>query len=172
MSAAETIRMAEASGIRLGVEGADLILDADLEPPIDVVTAIKRHKVEIIELLAPPKDRWTAEDWRTLFDERAGIAEFDGGQTRAKAEAIAFECCIVEWLNHHLERADPGHCAWCEKPDRDGHAVVPFGTEVHGHTWLHPECWNPWHENRREAARQALAARGLDTHPKCVKRAQ
>jgi hypothetical protein len=79
MSAAETIRTAEASGIRLGVEGADLILDADLEPPVDVVNAIRRHKAEIIELLAPPGDRWTAEDWRALFEERAGIAEHDAG---------------------------------------------------------------------------------------------
>ena len=94
------------------------------------------------------------------------------GISRAEAEARAYECCIVEWLNHHLERSDPGHCAWCEKPDRDGHAVVPFGTESNGHTWLHPDCWNPWHENRREEARQALAAMGLDTHPKCAKRAQ
>ena len=62
MSAAETIRTAEASGIRLGVEGADLILDADLEPPVDVVNAIRRHKAEIIELLAPPGDRWAVED--------------------------------------------------------------------------------------------------------------
>ncbi len=161
MSAAETIRTAEASGIRLGVEGADLILDADLEPPVDVVNAIRRHKAEIIELLAPPGDRWTAEDWRALFDERAGIAEFDGGQTRAEGEALAFERCIVEWLNRHLEHSDPDRCAWCEKPDRDTHTVVPFGTENHGHTWVHPECWNDWHERRVRQATEALSEFGL-----------
>ena len=31
--------------------------------------------------------------------ERAGIAEFDGGLPRPEAEALAFECCVVEWLN-------------------------------------------------------------------------
>ncbi len=161
MSAAESIRTAEASGIRLGVEGVDLILDADLEPPVDVVNAIRRHKAEIIELLAPPGDRWTAEDWRALFDERAGIAEFDGGQTRADAEVLAFERCIVEWLNRHLEHSDPDRCAWCEKPDRDTHTVVPFGTENHGHTWVHPECWNDWHERRVRQATEALIEFGL-----------
>jgi hypothetical protein len=72
--------MAEASSIRLVVESADLILDADLEPPLDVVNVIRCRKAEIIELLAPPGDRRTMEDWRALFDECAGIAEFDCGQ--------------------------------------------------------------------------------------------
>ena len=30
---------------------------------------------------------WTEEDWQALFDERAGIMEFDGGLPRAEAEA-------------------------------------------------------------------------------------
>lgn len=41
---------------------------------------------------------WTAEDWQAFFDERAGIAEFDGGQSREQAEATAFECCVVEFI--------------------------------------------------------------------------
>ena len=165
MSVAETIRAAEASGIRLRAEGTDLVLDADLEPPVDVVNAIRRHKAEIIELLAPPGDEWTTEDWRAFFDERAGIAEFDGGQLQADSEALAFECCLVEWLNRHPQRSDPGSCAWCEKPDRDGHAIVPFGAESRGHTWLHPECWNDWHQDRQEWAQRALAAMGLEALP-------
>ncbi len=39
-----------------------------------------------------------AEDWRALFDERAGIAEHNGGLARADAERRAFECCVMEWL--------------------------------------------------------------------------
>ncbi len=132
MSAIETIRMAEASGIRLEVEGPDLILDADFEPPVDVVNAIARDKAEIIELLAPPGDRWTTEDWRAFFDERAAIAEFDGGQSKADAEVLAFECCVVEWLIRHPECSAPGRCAWCGAPDRDEHAVVPFWTKCNG----------------------------------------
>ncbi len=110
-----------------------------------------------------------AEDWRAFFDEPAGGAEFDAGHTRAKAEAIAFECCIVEWLNRHPEPSDPGRCAWCEIPDQDGPAVVPFGTESYGHTWLHPECWNNWIRRRREKAQQALTVIGLEAPPKCAK---
>lgn len=161
MNAAETIRVAEESGIRLEIADTDLILDADLEPPVDVVDAIRRHKAEIIELLAPTGDRWTAEEWRAFFDERAGIAEFDGGRTRAEAEAIAFESCVVEWLNRHRVQSDPDRCAWCEKPDPDGHAVIPFGTESHGHIWLHPECWPNWFEHRQQQAAKALASMGI-----------
>ena len=36
------------------------------------------------------------EDWQVFFDERAGIAEFDGGLPRAETEARAFACCMAE----------------------------------------------------------------------------
>lgn len=38
-----------------------------------------------------PFDRsgWEAEDWQALFDERAGVLEFDGGYSRAEAEEMA-----------------------------------------------------------------------------------
>ena len=112
-------------------------------------------------LLTAAENDWTAEDWRVFHEERAGIAESDGGQTRAEAEALAFDCCIVEWLNRHPELSDPGRCARCGKPDRDGHAVVPFGTESHGHIWLHPECWNDWSQDQRQKAQEALSPMGL-----------
>lgn len=44
MNAAEVLRLAEESGVRLGVAGADLILDADREPAREVVDAIRRNK--------------------------------------------------------------------------------------------------------------------------------
>ena len=59
MNAAKAMRLAAASGIRIGVEGSHLILDADLEPPVDVVDAIRTHKAEIIELLGVSGDEWT-----------------------------------------------------------------------------------------------------------------
>lgn len=38
-----------------------------------------------------PFDRseWDAEDWQALYEERAGILEFDGGYSRAQAEDMA-----------------------------------------------------------------------------------
>lgn len=167
MSAVEALHLAQENGIRLGVAGADLILDAEREPAPAVLEAIRRHKEGIVALLGAARDEWTVEDWRAFFDERAGIAEFDGGQSRERAEAMAFECCVVEWMNRHPYRTDPGRWAACGDPDRAGHTVVPFGTERHGHAWLHPECRMEWHRERQEHATRALVAVGLPVprHP-------
>ncbi len=163
MSAAETIRTAEASGIRLGVEGVDLILDADLEPPVDVVNAIRRHKAEIIELLAPPGDRSTAEDWRALFEERAGIAEHDADVSHTEAETRAYESCVIEWLWRHPPSAlGPERCAHCGQPlGEPGRNGVPFLTGDGGHVWLHDTCHAPWMAKRRTKAVAALVPFGF-----------
>ena len=153
----ELIQMMENAGRSL----ARVVLEAATPPPPPILDALSRHKAGVVALLRPANGGWTSDDWRVFYDERAGIAEFDGGQPREQAEALAFECCIVEWLNRHPELSDPGRCAWCKEPDWDGHAVVPFGTESHGHTWLHPECWNDWSQDQRQKAQEALAPMGL-----------
>ena len=162
MSAVEVLRLAQENGIRLGVVGADLILDAAREPEPDVLEALRRNKAAIVALLGADRDEWSAKDWKAFYDERTGIAEFDGRQSRADAEAIAFECCIVEWLDRHPECSNPDRCAWCGEPYRDGNAVVPFGVDSGGHTWLHPECWSDWRQDRRERAQRALQGMCLD----------
>lgn len=43
-----------------------------------------RHKPGIVALLRPGRDGWSADDWLAFFDERAGIAEFDGESPRAE----------------------------------------------------------------------------------------
>ena len=47
---------------------------------------------------APPDHDWSAEDWQVFFDERAGIAEFDGGLLRPEAESQAPACCMEEQM--------------------------------------------------------------------------
>jgi hypothetical protein len=63
--------------------------------------ALSRRKAEIVALLRSGGDGWSAEDWRAFFDERAGIAEFDGRLSRAEAGTQAFACCGLEWLNRN-----------------------------------------------------------------------
>ena len=80
-------------------------------------------------------DRAAAEDWQAYFEERAGIAEHDGGLLRADADAQAFECCVMEWLWQHPPPASgPERCAHCGQPigepGRDG---LPFLTGDGGH---------------------------------------
>ena len=78
-----------------------------------MLDALSRHKAEIVALLRPGRDGWSGEDWQVYFDERAAIAEFDGGLPRASAEARAFQCCVAEWLNRHPVCSPPGRCLGC-----------------------------------------------------------
>jgi|GEM_PF-524865 len=166
MNAAETLRVVRDSGIRVAVDGPDLVLDVTREPDPLLLAAIRANKPEIMELLGRREPAWSQDDWQAFFDERAGIAEYDGGQTRDKAEETAYQCCIAEWLNRDPRPSDPEICAWCETPDSDGHVIVPFGAEGYGHTWLHHQCWSSWQNNRRQEAQRALASLGI-RNPVC-----
>ncbi len=161
MSAAAALRIARENSIHIAVAGADLILDSEREPAPRVLETIRRHKASIVALLTEEEGNWTAEDWRAFYEERAGIAEFDGGQTRAEAEARAFEHCVGEWLNQHPEPSDPGHCAWFGAAETSGARVVPYGTSPAGHAWVHPGCWDAWYQARHRKVASALKGAGI-----------
>src|SRR6516165_6942831 len=167
MSAAQALKAARAVGIHLEVEGDDLLLEASAPPPTAILEVLSQHKAEIVAVLRPGRDGWSAEDWRSFFEERAAITEFDGGLSRTEAEAHALACCIVEWLNRNPTPSAPGRCGWCGQADA---AVLPYGTEPGTHTWLHAECWPAWQEVRRSQATEALMRMGVGTHD-CVEAA-
>jgi hypothetical protein len=79
MSAAAALRAAHDAGIGLHVDGVDLVLEASAPPPAAILDLLSRHKADLIALLRSGDDGWSVEDWRAFYDERAGIAEFDGG---------------------------------------------------------------------------------------------
>jgi hypothetical protein len=157
MSAAAVLRAARAAGVELAIDGNDLLLDAAAVPPAFVIDALRRHKAEVVAMLRPGRDGWSAEDWQAFFDERAGIMEFDGGLSRTEAEARALACCIVEWLDRNPTPSAPGRCAWCGQAG----GVSPYGTEPGTHIWLHAECWPAWQDTRRSQAKEALARMGI-----------
>jgi hypothetical protein len=115
----------------------------------------------IVALLQPGWDHWSGEDWQAYFDERAGIAEFDGGLPRPDAEARAFACCVEEWLNRSFARSPPGR----RFPRGDGDLLHDTGRSHRigptEHVWLHSRCWPAWHPGRKAAAVAALAAMGI-----------
>jgi hypothetical protein len=88
MSPAEVLTVARRAGVAVGVDGDDLVLKARRQPDDRLLALLRRHKPEIVRLLRGT-DNWTEEDWRALFDERAGIIEFDGRLPRMEAEARA-----------------------------------------------------------------------------------
>jgi hypothetical protein len=158
VSAAEALRAAHEAGVTMMLDGESLMLEAKVEPPQAVLNALARHKSAILALLRPGQDGWFAEDWRAYFDKRSGVFASHNGQSRAEAEASAFECCVIDWLNQHPTPSTPGHCAWCGKAESPGAVVLPFGTEPGTHAWLHADCWPVWYQARRAEAIAALRA--------------
>ena len=158
MNAAEALQAARAAGIQVKIDGADLLLKASAPPPAGVLDELSQHKARILTLLRAGNVYWTAEDWRTFFDERAAIVEFDGGLSRAQANAHALEYCVIEWLNRNPAQSVPGRCLGCGDGNRRGDPLLPFGTETSGHVWLHGTCWPEWHQLRRAEAIAALRA--------------
>ena len=161
MSAVEALKAARAAGVHLGIDGDDLVLEAASAPPAAVLDALSRHKAEIMVLLRPAEDGWSAEDWQVFFEERAGIVEFDGGLPRAEAEAQAFACCVVEWLNRNPERSPAGRCLGCGDREHAHDPLLPYGVEPTGHVWLHSRCWPTWYAARQAKAVSTLTAMGI-----------
>ncbi len=161
MSAIQALKAAHAAGIELDIDGDDLLWAAPEQPPTAVLDLLARHKTGIMRLLRPGRDGWSAEDWQAFFDERAGIAEFDGGLPRAQAEVQAFAYCVAEWQNRNPVRSPPGRCLACGKGEQAHDALLPHGVEPTGHARLHRGCRPTWHDERKRAAVAALGAMGI-----------
>lgn len=161
MSAAAALRAARDAGIGLHMDGVDLVLEATAPPPAALLDLLTRHKADLITLLEPGDVGWSDEDWRALYDERAGIAEFDGGLPCPEAEALAFEFCVVELLNRSFDRSPPGSCLACGGSDSAHGALLPHGVEPTDHVWLHSRCWHAWHAGQKADAVAALKTIGI-----------
>lgn len=90
MTATAVVAAAIAAGITLEVDGRRLVLSAVQRPDDQLLEELRREKPAIVAYLQGLAS-WTDADWQALFDERAGIIEFDGGFARAEAEAAAAE---------------------------------------------------------------------------------
>lgn len=158
MSAVDAIRMATDAGVNIRVRDGRLSLEADTPPPDLVLRSLRENKAEIIAHLSGSDADWSPEDWQAFFDERAGIAEHDGGLPRADAEAQAMECCVVAWMNAHPIKSDSDRCAHCGRPEAGGAQVIPFGD---GPVWLHAGCWREWQNKRKREAVEYLKTSGI-----------
>jgi hypothetical protein len=161
MTPAEALHAAQAANVHVALEGTDLVLRAPAPPPVAVLDALKQHKTGIVALIRRTREDWTAEDWEAFFDERAGIAENDGGLPHRQAEELAFEHCVEEWLRRHPVRSSPGFCLSCGCAEDVQGTIVPFGIETSRHAWLHSGCWPAWYAGRKADAITALVALGI-----------
>ena len=157
MSAVQALKAARDAGVRMGVDGDVLTLDAAAAPDAAALDLLSRHKADVLALLRIGSDGWSGEDWRAFFDERAGIAEFDGGLPRDQGESRALACCVSEWLNRNPVRSPPGRCLGCGEAEYGQDPLLPFGIETTSHAWLHSRCWPAWHASRKSEAIAALS---------------
>ena len=93
MSAVEALKAARAAGIQLGIDGDDLVLEASVPPPPAVIDLLSRHKAEVVALLRPAENGWSAEDWQVFFDERqalsSSMADYRARRPRPKPSPAA-----------------------------------------------------------------------------------
>lgn len=90
MMGSAVVASAIEAGITLQIDGSRLVLSAIQRPDDQLLEELRREKPAIVAYLQSLAS-WTDADWQALFDERAGIMEFDGGLARAEAEAAAAE---------------------------------------------------------------------------------
>jgi hypothetical protein len=145
MSARTLLRHLRAQGVSLAVDGADIVFDGPVEVLTDdLVTRLRAVKAELLAALGPPPPvaAWKAEGWQAYFDECAAVREYDSGQSRAEAEAGAFEDTIDQWLACHPAEptSDAKGCVHCGGPERPWDALLPISTPGGG-GWMHDRCW-------------------------------
>ena len=71
MTAPEALKAARSAGIKIGLDGDDLVLEASAPPPAAVIDALSRHKAGVVALLRRVNDKWSTE-------ASAGIVENNG----------------------------------------------------------------------------------------------
>jgi hypothetical protein len=112
-----------------------------------------------------PARPWRPEDWQAHYDERAAIAEFDGGLCRPEAEERAFNCCVAEWLGRNPVYSSSDRCLLCAEADRPNDSLLPVVLAGAGQAWLHCDCVPAWRSARMGAAVEALMAMNIKEGP-------
>ena len=157
MRAAEILRTARHTGIQLRVEGNDLVLEAAAAPSPGLLELLASHKSEIMALVRPTAGGWSGEDWQAFYEERAAIAEHDGGFQRLEAELVALEECVDRWLVTHPPAMAPrATCLHCGVVVEEGNSAVSIACTSQSLAKLHKTCAPRWLNNRKWEARRTI----------------
>jgi hypothetical protein len=118
MSAAGVVMEARASGIQLGIEDDDLVLEASAPPPAAVIDRLRAHKPEIIELLQAERRALVQYIANHFQSSPPGRCIHCGGDGRADDPFVVIFCgsdraelharCHPAWVAlQEFERAPP-----------------------------------------------------------------
>ena len=90
MNAAALLDACRAAGVVLQVEGDNLVVEADCDPPADLIDELREHKLELIAAISSR----VAANVIDGLEERAAIVEEGAGVPREWAEGFAVMCSI------------------------------------------------------------------------------
>ncbi len=73
-----------------------------------------------------------------------------------QAAALAFDCCVAAWIDHHHVASPPGRCLVCgggqsANDDLQAYGVAPARLAV-----VHTRCWPRWWTSLKVGAAAAL----------------
>jgi hypothetical protein len=100
MTAADALKLARDYNLRVTLDGADLLLEAAVDPPADVIAALKAAKPAIIRELR----------LRSARDR----------QRREETERRE----IVRWINNSFAPSAPGICCHCGSGAKTGDPFI------------------------------------------------
>jgi hypothetical protein len=119
MSAAQALMAARAAGIRLGIDGVSIVLEADHPPPSQVLGTLRAHKPEIIDALRAERRAVVRHIADHFQSSPLGRCVYCGGD-RSPAESFVAIFCGTDRAELH-----PGcHPAWVARRESEARAAL------------------------------------------------
>ena len=169
MSAAETLAAAQAAGVRLGLDGTDLLIESDREPPPHLLDALRRDKPEILALLSTsdagegPPLATTTKSANLHGLTPAELADAAGEDW----DEVRDDPAVLEALAHAVitrRQRERGECPphWTEHCECAGCGPVYLWPDSPAHVLGCPWCFN--RAEGRAPARPAAVTCGTCRH--------
>jgi hypothetical protein len=126
----DVLRMAKSAGVTVQVEGSNLVLEYDADPPEDVIVALKAAKPAIV-----------------------GELRVRSARDHSRREEVERRE-IVRWINNNFVPSAPGICCHCGGAQAgDGFVLLFVGSD---RADVHSSCHPVWLAAREAEARRAL----------------
>lgn len=120
----------------------------------DTVAATPLGQVAASKL---PPANLNGEDWRSFYEERAAILEFDGGLSREQAERLAYGAAVVGVENAMGTDHPQDTCAACASPLPPSSGLSLADRAV----VCNAKCHGDHRRQQRELAERKLAGWGI-----------
>jgi hypothetical protein len=140
--ALEALHEAQVAGIRVSVDGADLVLEPAPTSP-ELLSHLDLHEAAIVALLHRKEDGRNALHWHEIYEDCVRINETEGGLSREEAEANALEYCWHTWLRLNPVMLSDGVCPHCNVGEESG-PLLPYRG-----AWVHESCESAWSQARQ-----------------------